>query len=203
MRVRSRYQKCINCCYYVNTLNTNNQAAISANGDRASHIALLIRCYIELRQLHKAYELLKRGVTTLEELFLLASCYTHMGKLDKSARAWRVRCRAIEIWTLVAQKYDEKGKAKMDEVGKGNATQTVVRAAEASHRRRIPSLRLRTVHPSYGEAVVRVQELHEQLPRGVGTAGEPDPVGRQLPAGRGDEADQGDPAARHAVRSGG
>ena len=175
--VRNRYQKCINCCYYVNTLNANNQAAISANWDVASHIALLIRCYIELRQLHKAYELLKRGVTTLEELFLLASCYTHMGKLDKLARAWRVRRRAIEIWTLVAQKYDEKGKAKMDEVGNENATHTVVHAAEASHRRRISSLRLGAVHSSRGETVVRVQELHEQLPRGAGTAGEPDPVG--------------------------
>lgn len=50
---------------------------------RTDDVALLVRCYIELRQLHKAYELLHKGVTTLEELFLLGSCYTHMGKLSK------------------------------------------------------------------------------------------------------------------------
>ena len=44
-----------------------------------------MRCYIELRQLHKAYELLRKGVTSLEELFLLASAGVGIGLLPSSA----------------------------------------------------------------------------------------------------------------------
>ena len=75
-----------------------------------------MRCYSELRALHKAYELLRKGVTSLEELFLLGSCYTHMGKLGKCGSPRRLRRRAAEVWRYVAAKYDRKGEAKLEEV---------------------------------------------------------------------------------------
>lgn len=43
----------------------------------------MLYSYIELKQIRKAYNLFKLGVNTLEQLYLLATLYMKMGKLEK------------------------------------------------------------------------------------------------------------------------